>query len=496
LGFGATTHIRRSRARAPRLLGLTTLNFENQVSNQVRPFQWCGPRGLYRRSCCRLTSGSFKLTAILHVYTSSYCRSIHPRLGDLTHNEKAPQVLLASSDNIPFALFVLGGVFGLMQMTKTLPFGAGFEMYALANNLANHGAYANPLLVISTGPSAATPPLYPIFLATLMRLLRNPQFALLPAALASVFANALSAALLPRVSTLFFGNLVPGVFAAILWLMSAQLMPSWDANITICALIIFVIHSSSNLRIAKSLSAGLLAGALFLLNPMSVFVFLPWLAHLLVFRNAPLKGTAAYCSIVLGIAALLVLPWGVRNHHQLGSFVVRTGFGRTIFSSNTDCSKTSLIEDLQSGCAAVYQADFNLKEAMELRDLGEVKYDHQRLAESESWIRANPDRFIHLTLSRVAAFWFPSTIEHPFSASVIWAFTLLSVPGIALMSARRLKATVFIAVVLSIYPLVYYVVVSDVRYRYPVLWLSLLPSGYFLSFLLGRARDRWDWVQR
>ena len=26
----------------------------------------------------------------------------------------------------------------------------------------------------------------------------------------------------------------------------------------------------------------------------------------------------------------------------------------------------------------------------------------------------------------------------------------------------------------------YYVVVSDMRYRYPILWLSLLPAGYFL----------------
>ena len=31
----------------------------------------------------------------------------------------------------------------------------------------------------------------------------------------------------------------------------------------------------------------------------------------------------------------------------------------------------------------------------------------------------------------------------------------------------------------------YYVVVSDVRYRYPVLWLSLLGAGYLLSDLTG-----------
>jgi hypothetical protein len=37
-----------------------------------------------------------------------------------------------------------------------------------------------------------------------------------------------------------------------------------------------------------------------------------------------------------------------------------------------------------------------------------------------------------------------------------------------------------------IYPLMYYIVVSDLRYRTPVLWLSLLPAGYFLSMLTNR----------
>jgi hypothetical protein len=29
----------------------------------------------------------------------------------------------------------------------------------------------------------------------------------------------------------------------------------------------------------------------------------------------------------------------------------------------------------------------------------------------------------------------------------------------------------------------YYVVMSSPRYRYPILWLSLLPAGYFVQWL-------------
>jgi len=44
----------------------------------------------------------------------------------------------------------------------------------------------------------------------------------------------------------------------------------------------------------------------------------------------------------------------------------------------------------------------------------------------------------------------------------------------------------FLVAVSTIYPLLFYVVVSDERYRYPLLWVSLLCVGYFLSNLPQR----------
>jgi hypothetical protein len=38
----------------------------------------------------------------------------------------------------------------------------------------------------------------------------------------------------------------------------------------------------------------------------------------------------------------------------------------------------------------------------------------------------------------------------------------------------------FTGFVLLVYPMMYYIVVSDVRYRLPVLWLSLLPAATFV----------------
>jgi len=67
----------------------------------------------------------------------------------------------------------------------------------------------------------------------------------------------------------------------------------------------------------------------------------------------------------------------------------------------------------------------------------------------------------------------------------VWLITLLSIPGMVLMWRRRERVRWFIFSVWLLYPLIYYVVVASDRYRYPILWTSLLPAGYCLV-VLGR----------
>jgi len=64
----------------------------------------------------------------------------------------------------------------------------------------------------------------------------------------------------------------------------------------------------------------------------------------------------------------------------------------------------------------------------------------------------------------------------------------LSLPGVVLMVRRREAVAVYILTVSVIYPLMYYIVVSDMRYRYPVLWLSLLPAGYLVREVWAEIR--------
>lgn len=404
--------------------------------------------------------------------------------------------LARQNADISLLLFALAGIGGLISRPSILPFGPGYEMVDIAENLVHFGTFANPLMNLPTGPSAVAPPLYPLLLAAFMKAFRNPTLLLWAVSLGGLLSNAFTAALLPRISRFFFDDVWPGAVAGGFWVIAAQLFPSWDANYTLPLLLLFCLFTASTISTERTvllgLAAGLLAGILFLLNPMTLLVFAPWLIHLAAFRTVTLKRVAVYCCAVLVSVSLVAAPWIVRNYRIFGSVVVRTGLGLNINFSNNDCSKTTLFEDLHSGCAFLHQPNYNLAEARAFRDLGELNYDRTRLNAAKEWMRRHPSQFLRLTFARFIAFWFPSTFEHPFKALAIRTFTLLSIPGLFLMAFRRVPVTAFALFVLVEYPLVYYVIVSDVRYRYPIIWLSLLPAGYFSVWLLRLGRGRWQ----
>lgn len=169
--------------------------------------------------------------------------------------EETPEMAKLNAE-ISFLLFTIGAIAGLLNLTSTLPFGSGFEMVALATNLAEHSTFANPLQVLPSGPSALAPPLYPMFLAFLIKVLPTSQFVLLAAAIADIVANAVTAALLPRLSWHLFGKTAPGIVAAFFWLLSAQLIPSWDTNFTVAGLLFLCLISAVEITKKKYLPGG------------------------------------------------------------------------------------------------------------------------------------------------------------------------------------------------------------------------------------------------
>lgn len=421
------------------------------------------------------------------------------------------EFLRQHQSEVSLALMIAAGLIGAWSQSFA-PARLGDEMWRLADHLATHGAYADPFGPIATGPTAANPPLCPILLAVLIKLLRIPWLVYSATILASILANAVVAAQLPRMSEVFYGSQVPGLFASVLWLAAMENIPGWDTNFTVVGLLMFCIFTSrfadSTKRWTSSATCnGVIAGLLFLFNPSSLLVLLPWVGYLLWRSKERMRHALRYCAIVVAVMSVFVLGWGGRNYFELGSFVVRTNLGMTLYASNNDCAQSSMIRDLMNGCYQSHHPNSSIAEAEYLRRVGEVQYDKNRTADTEAWIHAHPAIFLQLASRRFIEFWFPPAEVIPpgykFSDDFgladydqrwmyqqhgidygIWTVTGLSIFGLILMAVRRQAVVVFVLAVLAIYPLMYYLVVSDVRYRYPVLWLSLLPAGYFICEVL------------
>jgi hypothetical protein len=389
-------------------------------------------------------------------------------------------------------LFVAGVIAGLSQFwfPAGICFGRGTETVDIARSLAHSGAFADPFGIAATGLTANQPPLFPLLLGALMKLVGDAPLFAFVATLVCIAVQALHAALLPRLSLLLFGELRTGIYAGGLSVLALRLMPSWDAIYTATGLILFCLLAARLLDKAASVRragaiTGLFAGALTLLNPASLLVSAPCSLFFVRRRKLALCSLLTfYPAFAIGVAAIC-LPWVVRNYVQLGVFGLRDNFGLTLFASNNPCAESSLALELASGCNQANNPTSSIGEARELQAVGEKEYDRRKTSAVIHWVLQNPQRFRELTVARVAQFWFPArySINPVYYSYSAWIITLLSIPGLIIAVGRRMPAALLVLGVWLVYPTMYYLVVSDMRYRYPIFWLSLLCAGYSLSAL-------------
>jgi hypothetical protein len=96
-------------------------------------------------------------------------------------------------------------------------------------------------------------------------------------------------------------------------------------------------------------------------------------------------------------AALVIAPWTLRNHRELGAWVtVSTNGGITLMSGNNDSARGG------------YTPDDPLVQSIEpLKDSDEVAYDAAARRLGVAWIKAHPERFAALAPLKVWHLWGP-----------------------------------------------------------------------------------------
>lgn len=390
------------------------------------------------------------------------------------------------------AFLFAGAVLSVSFRLETARFGSGFETVAVARNLAAYGQFANPYSSFATGPTAHVAPLYPAFLGLLVWMFGNSSAFAIVASACSMLVHGLNTALLPRVSALFFGDSRPGLWGAALTIVLPLyfFFPQFEVIYFSAALMLFCLASHRLAVRGGSLPGfvtGLLFGVVAMLNPASTTVAGPWLVYA-SWRYLKTSRVRFLLLVALGAAAALA-PWTVRNYGQFHKlFFVRDNLGLELYVSNNALAQETFQLNNSSGLYARLHPDPSAAEAKECARLGEIEYNRRRMQAALAWIRSEPRRFLSLSAARARMFWFPAADGYPGYAFGIAFVTVASFGGLFLLCLRRRPIVTFLLGVQILYPVLYYLVQNDPRFRAPILWISILSAGYLFSILSRRLR--------
>ena len=417
----------------------------------------------------------------------------------------APAPFLRPTLHLCLLLFVLAfplRVHHVFTARPSVRVPRGIESQAVADSLSRSGQFANPFSY-ETGPTAHVAPVYPLYLAALMRLFPDDRSYEITKELLSALAASIQYALLPLLAVgigfsrrvgILAGLLAIGTFLALPRnLLTLETQGSWEhvhAGLGLVGLCILTAHIFRERRfnLPFAIATGVAWGTYLLLIPSMALVFPTWL--IAGFARARSTGFVRFALLSIVFLLSTLTPWTIRNLIVIGSPVWgRDNLGLELHVSNNDCAGASFSNNMLSGCHNTTHPNVNEEEARKVREMGEVAYNRQRMDDALEWIRSNPGRFAHLSFDRFRRFWFPP-VRGPVESLPLWTITVLGFAGAILAFRADRTAGWLLGATLFSYPIVYYFIQHLIRYRYPILWISFLLAAYALDRGWAFSRSR------
>ena len=396
----------------------------------------------------------------------------------------------------------------------------GWEMGRIARALATGYGYADPFGG-HTGPTAWTPPLYPLLMAGAFKVF-------------GVYSNAAGWAIL-AVNSVFSAATAPAVYeiarrcygarggydgrkvalwSGWLWALYPAAMQyavrwPWDMALT-CWGFTWALVLGLRLRgVGGAASeagrtslwvrwgllwafAALLNSSLLPLLPMEAVWILWPLRNRIREALLPAMARAALALIVL-LACLA--PWIERNARVFHAFVpMRANFGAELYQAV-----------LPSHDGFPWGTTLPLRaadpELQRYARMGELAYSKEQGERARAMIAADPRRYWKQVLYRVQFYW--AGVPHPYDHGRAVEFlrqadySLLSIAGwlgLALSLRRRVPGAGLFAAAFLVLPLLYYAITVQARFRHP-----LEPLMVILSVYLFQSADRgrvWTVLER
>lgn len=236
--------------------------------------------------------------------------------------------------------------------------------------------------------------------------------------------------------------------------------------------------------------AALMRQAFILVVP----VMFGWLFWELGLRRRAAAGAALRLAMAAAVMLACILPWTARNYRAFGDFVLlNTNAGFVFFWANHPVHGTRFIPILPSG-----PTNYGSMIPAKYHSLNEAQLDRALLAEGLGFVKADPARYVKLSISRIPEFFkfWPSADSGRGSNFVRMVSFGLLVPfvvgGVALVLLQGWRPTpsggLLLLGVAAVYSLAHVLTWTLVRYRLPVDAMAMPIAAYAAARLYERLR--------
>ena len=355
----------------------------------------------------------------------------------------------------------------------------GYETGRIAQSIALGKGFSSPLSVES-GPTIWLTPVFPYLLAGVFKLFG--VYSYLSLLVITTFDLLISA--LTCIPIFYIGKKLGGVglaaLAAWMWVIfpNGILIPIqwvWDTSLSalMAALILWATLAIRDSKRSRDwIGYGLLWGAGLMVNAaifsMAPFLFL-WLAWDLRKQGRKWLQLPAVAALLM---AAVCVPWTVRNYVVFHRVIVfRSNFGLELWLGNND-----QVPDTWAGF--LHPNDYE-PEREKYVGMGEIAYMDAKEHEAIQFMVSHPRdemrffwrRFIDNWVGAwdpIQDFWYRLSFIRKFNLSANIFVSLFGLLGILVLSREKNVFTFPIAMYPLVFPVVYYITHSSIRYRHPI----------------------------
>ncbi len=405
-----------------------------------------------------------------------------------------------------FAFAARMAILGYMSIVARTPVSAflpfGYELGRVAQSIADGHGFSSPLRFFDTGPTAWFTPIYPYLVAGIFKIwgIFGPASKLVIQTSNCAF-SALTIIPIYAIGARCFGK-AAAVGASWAWVLlpTSLFFPIiWIWDTTLAALVMGLLFWATLVMCeARTLAAWAGYAALWavgvLINPSLLAVF-PFLAGWAIWksRNGPISWLRLSAAVLLVFSAMMV-PWTVRNYRTFGKFIaLRSNFGLELWLGNNP--------DVPDTWTPWLHPNDSREEAEKYRSMGEIAYMGEKQQLAFAFMRAHPGQTVYFMYRRFVNTWLGIT-DSPVDewSSYPWylrAFVILNVlfsvfTWIGALLASRMKSAYAAPclALLLVFPLVFYLTHSSLRYRFPIDPVMAVLAAYGVTGVLSLWSER------